>query len=749
MLRLLTLCLLLTAPCSLSAQQGIKNARLAGTDNQLGSGASLNVESTATVKYKSGSVFHWVNGALVEGDAAAFRSAIGAGTSSFSGAYTDLSGKPTLGTLAAQNSVTASQISDATTYTRSFLAAVDASAARTALGLTIGTNVQAYDADLAAIAGLTSAADRVPYFTGSGTASLATFTSLGRSIAALSGGTSSQYIRGDGTLQTLNQASVSGLTTSSTPTFQGLNLFRTGANADAQIITTTSGRAGLTIEGFGTGTSLGNVGHPGAILALRERTGTANYFSLIYGQDASGSNIAGLAFVTVDDATNKGNVAVLTRAASGNLGLAATFDEDDLTVGGNVTATAFSGSGASLTSLNASNLASGTVPDARLRTALYSRGKAVYVDSVNGNDGTGARGRVDLPFLTLTAAKTAAASGDTIVVGPGAYTVSANLAKNGVNWHFSAGATVTRGAGDSGINQGIFDDRDTYGAGEAVVFTVTGAGVFVTGNFASVVALYKTGSRLSFSADSIQSEATSFDVSGAAECAASVRSISSPSCGVGSGVLSISCDYFAGTMSAASGGVINITADEIEGAFGPVVQSGDGEINIRARKVGICYTSAGAAVLNVVAESVAGVEMSGGQVSVKALTVGYVYADDADTHAYVDANEIRGNLTAGGINAAVHVLDAGSISSISVRIVNARISNSNTGAGYYPVSLDTSVSAGLKMQGVTLVASSAVSESIAATTGSKAKIYGVVSNKAVSANLTQQVGTVTVDANVD
>ena len=76
-------------------------------------------------------------------------------------------------------------LADFTTFGRTLAGLADASAGRTALGVVIGTNVQAYDADLSAIAGLTSAADKVPYFTGAGTAATADFTSFGRTLAAL------------------------------------------------------------------------------------------------------------------------------------------------------------------------------------------------------------------------------------------------------------------------------------------------------------------------------------------------------------------------------------------------------------------------------------------------------------------------------------------------------------------------------------------------------------------------------------
>ncbi len=69
-----------------------------------------------------------------------------------------------------------------TAFGRSLLALADASALRTAAGTVIGTDVQAQDAELSALAALVSAADRLPYFTGSGAAALATFTQAARDL---------------------------------------------------------------------------------------------------------------------------------------------------------------------------------------------------------------------------------------------------------------------------------------------------------------------------------------------------------------------------------------------------------------------------------------------------------------------------------------------------------------------------------------------------------------------------------------
>lgn len=94
------------------------------------------------------------------------------------------------------------------------------------------------------------------------------------------------------------------------------------------------------------------------------------------------------------------------------------------------------------------NTSAGVTP-AILRTTLGDvsstvlAGATVIVDAALGSDATGATHDLALPFKTLDAALTAAASGDLIFVRSGTYTPSANLAKNGVAWYFAQGAKVT------------------------------------------------------------------------------------------------------------------------------------------------------------------------------------------------------------------------------------------------------------------------------------------------------------------
>ena len=141
-------------------------AGLSPTDNGviIGNGNNFVLETGDTLRTSIGLAI----GTNVQAYDAALQSIAGLSTSSGNYIYATASDTYTVGTI--------------TDFGRSLVDDADASTARTTLGLAIGTNVQAYDAELAAIAGLTSAANKGIQFTGAGTAAVFDLTTAGKAL---------------------------------------------------------------------------------------------------------------------------------------------------------------------------------------------------------------------------------------------------------------------------------------------------------------------------------------------------------------------------------------------------------------------------------------------------------------------------------------------------------------------------------------------------------------------------------------
>lgn len=125
-----------------------------------------------------------------------------------------------------------------TAFGRSLIDDADSSTARTTLGLVIGTNVQAYDATLASIAALGTAADKLAYTTGIDTWAEAAITSFGRSLIDDAAASNARTTLGLGTSAVVDTgtsgtkvALTDGANTwSGAQTFSALGTFNAGIN---------------------------------------------------------------------------------------------------------------------------------------------------------------------------------------------------------------------------------------------------------------------------------------------------------------------------------------------------------------------------------------------------------------------------------------------------------------------------------------------------------------------------------------
>lgn len=150
---------------------------------------------------------------------------------------------------------------------------------------------QPLDGELTAIAGLTSAADNVPYFTGSGTAALASFTSYGRTLVATANAAGGRTALGLGAISTLGAGT--GLSSDGT----NLNLANTAVTPGTYTYAT------VTVDAQGRATAASSGSAPSAptgVLTNHGISASASAGALTISlTDATGATPSGSAIVSI------------------------------------------------------------------------------------------------------------------------------------------------------------------------------------------------------------------------------------------------------------------------------------------------------------------------------------------------------------------------------------------------------------------------------------------------------------------
>jgi hypothetical protein len=220
---------------------GASDAGTARTNLGLG---TIATQAASSVSITGGSITGITDLAIADG---------GTGASDAAGARTNLG----LGTMATQASSSVS-ITGGSIAGITDLAIADGGTgastvadARTNLGLVIGSNVQAYDAGLQSISGLTTSANQMIYTTASNTYATASLTAAGRAILDDADASAQRSTLGLGTIATQGSASVS-ITGGSITGITDLAIADGGTGASTAADARTSLGAQATITGAAT-----------------------------------------------------------------------------------------------------------------------------------------------------------------------------------------------------------------------------------------------------------------------------------------------------------------------------------------------------------------------------------------------------------------------------------------------------------------------------------------------------------------
>ena len=316
-----------------------------------------------------------------------------------------------LGYVSGVTSAIQTQIDSKLTASNNLSDVSSASTARTNLGLAIGTNVQAYDAELAAIAGLTSAADKGIQFTGSGTASTYDLTTAGKALLDDADASAQRTTLGLGTIATqaasnvaLTGGTITGLgdpsASSDAATKNYVDTLVTGLRT--RVIARVASTANVNIStGLENGDTLDGVTlATGNRVLLKDQTTTSqNGLYIVVASGAASrdtefdiiSEIAGQLILVSEGTTHADDLFLCTTDASATLGSSAiTYTQVFPSSGGTVTSVAVADSGSSeftvtgspITSSGTISLAVNSIAATKIGTGTVDNTEFGYLNGV-------------------------------------------------------------------------------------------------------------------------------------------------------------------------------------------------------------------------------------------------------------------------------------------------------------------------------------------------------------------------------